>query len=106
MYQVIFVMPDGQSRTVTVAAGESVMDAALDHLIPGIKAQCGGAITCSTCHCYVDNAWVSRIPPAGELEKTMLEYVWQPRKNSRLCCQLVMDANLDGIVVHVPVRQG
>lgn len=81
------------------------MDAALDNQIPGIKAQCGGAITCSTCHCYVDEDWLDRVPPPVDDEVVMLEFVWQPRKNSRLCCQLVMDASLDGIVVRIPEKQ-
>ena len=81
------------------------MDAALDNQVPGIKAQCGGAITCSTCHCYVDEAWIGRITAPSDDETIMLEYVWQPRKNSRLSCQVVIEEALDGIVIHLPQKQ-
>lgn len=105
MPKVVFVLNDGNTRTVETHIGETVMDAALDNMIPGVKAQCGGGITCSTCHCYVHEDWLHRLPEPVPDEKTMLEYVWQPLKNSRLCCQIVLTEEMDGIVVHVPKKQ-
>lgn len=101
----MFVLIDGDTRTVEVNVGESIMDAALDNNIPGIKAQCGGGITCSTCHCYVHETWVEKLPEPVPDERTMLDYVWQPQNNSRLCCQIVLTDSLDGIVVEIPEKQ-
>lgn len=79
------------------------MDCAVDNGVAGIRAQCGGACTCSTCHCYVVAPWFMRVgPPLGD-EKDILEYVPERRANSRLSCQIVLTESLDGIVVEVPV---
>jgi len=105
MTKVIFEHPDGTRETHTALAGETIMDCALDHGVAGIKAQCGGACTCVTCHCYVEESWLERlkVPRPDELE--MLDYVWQRRSNSRLACQIVVDNACDGIVVRIPLRQ-
>jgi ferredoxin, 2Fe-2S len=102
---VVFVHPDGSRETHAAGVGETVMDCALDHGVRGIRARCGGACHCVTCHCYVDDAWLSRVPPADIDELEMLDYAWQRRPNSRLSCQLVLREDCDGIVVHVPDRQ-
>jgi ferredoxin, 2Fe-2S len=105
MPKVTFIQPDGTSITVTVAAGASVMDAALDHQVPGIRAQCGGACTCATCHCYVIEPAPEALPHPHPDELEMLDYVWQRRPNSRLACQVrarILDST---IVVEVPERQ-
>lgn len=105
MPEVTYVQPDGTRITCDVRHGESVMDGALDNHIPGIIAQCGGGCTCATCHCYVPEPYWSRLPPPHPDEREMLEYVWQPRPDSRLACQLFPDPSLDGLVVEVPARQ-
>ena len=101
----MFVHPDGSREAHAVAVGETVMDCALDHGVRGIRAQCGGACTCVTCHCYVDDAWVARVPAPRDDELEMLEYAWRRTANSRLACQIVLSGDCDGIVVHVPERQ-
>jgi ferredoxin, 2Fe-2S len=103
--RVVFVHPDGSRETHAAGAGETVMDCALDHGVNGIRARCGGACHCVTCHCYVDDAWISRVAAATADELEMLDYAWQRRPNSRLSCQLVLRNDCDGIVVHVPERQ-
>jgi 2Fe-2S ferredoxin len=105
MTKVIFEHPDGTREVHTALAGETIMDCALDHGVVGINAQCGGACTCVTCHCYVEESWFARLkaPRGDELE--MLDYVWQRRPNSRLACQIVVDDACDGIVVQIPRRQ-
>ena len=105
MTKVTFEHPDGTRETHAAVPGETVMDCALDHGVAGIKAQCGGACTCVTCHCYVEASWFAKLraPRADELE--MLEYVWARRDNSRLACQIVLDDACDGIVVRIPRRQ-
>lgn len=105
MPKVIFIQTDGRSQSVEIKAGDTVMDAALDHNIAGIKAQCGGGVTCSTCHCYVEEAWIDLLPEPISDERDMLAYVWKPHKTSRLCCQLVVTNKLDGIVIFIPEKQ-
>ena len=105
MVRVVFHLADGSRRVLDAAPGSTVMDCALDNDVPGIRAQCGGGCTCATCHCYVLGAWAERLPAPHPDEAEMLEYVWRPGPGSRLSCQIVLDASLDGIEVRVPARQ-
>ena len=105
MPTLIFVLADERRQTVVEAVGCSVMDAALDHGIAGILAQCGGGCTCCTCHCYVDAHWTGSFPPPGEDESALLEFAWQPGAGSRLACQLRLTAAHDGLVIRVPAQQ-
>jgi 2Fe-2S ferredoxin len=105
MPAVTFLLADGRRQVVHEAIGRSVMDAALDHGVPGIRAQCGGGCTCCTCHCYVVGGWRDRFPPPVEDEAALLEYAWQPRPESRLACQLRLTAAHDGLVIEVPAQQ-
>jgi len=102
---VTFRQSDGAELTCEVPIGSSVMDGAVDHGVCGIRAQCGGASICATCHCYVDPAWQALLPPPDVTEREMLDYVWHPREGSRLACQIRITAQLDGLVVEVPERQ-
>ncbi len=102
----VFVHPDGSREEHAGRVGETVMDCALDHGVPGIKAQCGGACICVTCHCWLAPEWFARLPPPHEQELEMLEYAWSRASTSRLACQIELDAASDGVVVHVPERQG
>jgi 2Fe-2S ferredoxin len=99
---VVFIHSDDCIERHPVAVGDSVMDCALDNDVSGIKAQCGGGCTCSTCHCDVDSLWVERLSPQHPDEVELLSYVDEARENSRLSCQIIMSDDLDGIVVHVP----
>lgn len=105
MPQITYVSHDGNATEVEVPVGNSVMQGAVDNMIDGIVAECGGSCSCATCHCYVDEAWVSKLPPASGMEKDMLECVLEPRPNSRLSCQLEVTEDLDGLVVHLPESQ-
>jgi ferredoxin, 2Fe-2S len=106
MPMVTYVLPSGVSRQLEVPAGMSVMQAALNHRIDGILGECGGSCMCATCHVYVDPAFLSRIPPAVNNEKSMLSIAAEgPQPNSRLSCQIKMTEALDGIVVRLPARQ-
>lgn len=74
--------------------------------VPGIDADCGGTLSCATCHVYVDAAWLHRLPPVDETENDLLENVAAERcANSRLSCQIVVTDELDGIAVNIPDRQ-
>ena len=105
MPTLVFVQPDGRRQAVSATAGRSVMEAARDHDVPGIRAECGGECSCSTCHCYVDDAWLARLPPAAPAESGLVEFAWEPRPNSRLTCQIRVTPELDGLVLHVPAEQ-
>jgi ferredoxin, 2Fe-2S len=99
---VTFVHPDGQRETHHAVVGETLLDCALEHGVAGIAGQCGGACTCVTCHCYVDAAWAGVLPAPHADELEMLDYAPGRCAASRLACQIVLDADCDGIVVAVP----
>ncbi|QQD16898.1 2Fe-2S iron-sulfur cluster binding domain-containing protein [Spongiibacter nanhainus] len=100
-----FVTHDGNEQEVEAESGTTVMQAAMDNGIDAILAECGGACSCATCHCYVDEAWTDRMPEADEIEKDMLDCVLEPQDNSRLSCQITVTDDLDGIVIRLPESQ-
>jgi len=105
MPSITFISHDGAEQEVHVTAGTTVMHAAVDNGVKGILADCGGACSCATCHCYVDDAWLAKTGKADEVEAEMLEFVIEPRENSRLSCQIVVDDELDGLVIRLPESQ-
>jgi 2Fe-2S ferredoxin len=105
MPKITFIEPGGRRREIDVALGITLMEAARQHGVQGVVAQCGGACACATCHVYVDPAWLARLEPREEMEEGMLETAWEPRANSRLSCQVHITADLDGLQVTVPQRQ-
>ena len=105
MALVFYVAHDGSQFEADVPVGSSVMDGALNNGIDGILAECGGAMSCATCHVYVDEAWVDKVTPANEMETDMLEVVTEPKENSRLSCQLTVTADMEGLKVHLPESQ-
>lgn len=105
MPKITYIEHSGVEHTVEVAVGLSVMEGAVQNLIPGIEAECGGACACSTCHVYVAPEWVGKLPEIEMLEADMLDFAWEPGERSRLSCQLKVVPALDGLVVHMPERQ-
>ncbi len=106
MPTVTYVSSNGTSRQLDVPAGTSIMQAALNHRVEGILGECGGNSMCATCHVYVDDSFLNRIPAAKENEKFMLSIAAEgPETNSRLCCQIKMTDELDGIIVKIPRKQ-
>jgi 2Fe-2S ferredoxin len=106
MPQVTYIEPGGATRTLTLAAGTSVMRGAVDAGVDGIEAQCGGNCACATCHCYVQDPWLDKLPPPSDDETLMLTNVAAERRpNSRLSCQLIVEPGLDGLSVRFPDRQ-
>lgn len=105
MPKVIFNIPGEDSHELEVQVGESVMEAAVDDMVSGIIGECGGGCSCATCHVYVDEAWLGKLPPADEMEEMMLEGAVDPKSNSRLSCQIKMTEALDGLQVSVPEGQ-
>ena len=107
MIRILFIQPDGREQAVQARAGQSVMQAAIGAMVPGITADCGGACTCATCHGYVDEAWVARVPPASADEAEMIDAgCLDVLPNSRLTCQIKVDEQLDGLVIRIPPAQG
>jgi len=106
MAKITYVEFNGTQHVVDVANGLTVMEGARDNNIPGIEADCGGACACSTCHVYVDPAWVDKLPAKDDMEEDMLDFAFQPdSQRSRLTCQLKVSDALDGLVVHMPEKQ-
>lgn len=105
MPKITYVEFGGAEHTVEVAVGLSVMEGAVKNGIPGIDADCGGACACSTCHVYVDPAWVDRLPKKEPMEEDMLDFAYQPNERSRLTCQLKVTPALEGLVVRMPEKQ-
>ena len=106
MPKLVVVNRDGEESTIEVGDGLTVMEGARDNNIPGIEADCGGACACSTCHVYVDAAWVAKLPAKDAMEEDMLDFAWEPdTEKSRLTCQLKVTDALDGLVVQMPEKQ-
>jgi 2Fe-2S ferredoxin len=106
MPKIIYVLAGGERREVDAAAGASIMETAVKNNVRGVDAECGGCLSCATCHVYVDEAWFAKLPPPEADETEMLGFVAAEQKpNSRLSCQLKMNESLDGIVVKIPDRQ-
>lgn len=105
MPKIVFVEFDGTQHEVEADVGLSVMQAATDNMVPGIMADCGGSCTCATCHAYVDEAVIAKIPPRTEDEEEMLEGALDPKDNSRLTCQVIITEELDGAIFRLPESQ-
>ena len=106
MARITYIEHDGTEHVVEVANGMTVMEGARDNGIPGIDADCGGACACSTCHVYVDPAWLDKLPPRDPMEEDMLDFAYEPDPlTSRLTCQLTVSDELDGLVVTMPEKQ-
>ena len=101
MPKVNYIDSKGQQHELNVEAGYTLMDGAFNQQIPGMLAECGGAAACGTCHSYIDNEWLEKIPMIEDLEDAMLVAVPERRQNSRLACQLHMTEELNGIVVRI-----
>jgi 2Fe-2S ferredoxin len=106
MARITYIEFNGTAHEVEVAEGMTVMEGARDNNIPGIEADCGGACACSTCHVYVDPAWIDKLPPREAMEEDMLDFASEPDPElSRLTCQLRVTPELDGLVVRMPEKQ-
>ena len=105
MAKITYIEYDGKTHTIEVANGLSVMEGAVQNNIPGIDADCGGSMACATCHVYVKEEWFNKLPKKEDGEEDMLDMAFEPKKNSRLSCQLMVTEQLDGLVVNLPEKQ-
>ena len=105
MPKITYIDSTGERRTINVEKGLTVMEGAVQNQIPGIDADCGGGMACATCHVYVKEEWLNKLPKAEDAEQDMIDMAFEPKKNSRLSCQLIVSDELDGLVVTTPSKQ-
>jgi len=105
MAKIKFIQHDGQEIVVEASNGSTVMNAALDNMVSGIDADCGGECSCATCHVIVDDAWIGRLDKPSAQEESMLDLNPDREPNSRLSCQIPVSDALDGLVVNLPEFQ-
>ena len=105
MPKITYIDNQGNAKSIDVEKGLSVMEGAIQNDIPGIDADCGGSMACATCHVYVEEKWLDKIPKAEEAEVDMIDMAFEPKKNSRLSCQLIVSDELNGLTVTTPEKQ-
>ena len=105
MPKITYIEHGGKSHTIEVSNGLSVMEGAVQNNIPGIDADCGGSMACATCHVYVKEEWFNKLPKKEDGEEDMLDMAFEPKKNSRLSCQLMVSEQIDGLIVNLPEKQ-
>ena len=101
MPTIIFIERDGEKKSVEVEPGYTVMEAAINNGVDGIVAECGGACACATCHSYIVESWLDKLPPMDDMEDSMLDAAYEREDNSRLTCQIEVTEELDGLIVRV-----
>ena len=97
MPKVTFIEANGTRHAVDATPGWSLMQIAVNNLVPGIVGECGGTCSCATCHAHVDRAWLNKLPPMSVDETLLLESSDGYDETSRLCCQLKMRDEWDGL---------
>ena len=105
MPKITYIEHNGKFHEIEVANGFSVMEGAVQNNIPGIDADCGGSCACATCHVYVDTKWFGKLVKKESAEEDMLDMAYEPKKFSRLSCQITVEDSLDGLVVKMPLKQ-
>jgi len=105
MPKVTYITSDDKKYEVDIQNGLTVMEGAVQNDVPGIDADCGGGMACATCHVYVTEDWFDKLPAKEDGEEDMLDMAFEPKKNSRLSCQLVVSEEMDGLVVNIPSKQ-
>tara|TARA_B100000945_G_scaffold4967_1_gene4169 strand:+ start:40 stop:360 length:321 start_codon:yes stop_codon:yes gene_type:complete len=105
MPKITYIDSTGNRKTIDIANGLSVMEGAIQNNITGIDADCGGGMACATCHVYVKEEWFNRLPKTEDAEQDMIDMAFEPKKNSRLSCQIIVTDELDGLEVTTPSKQ-
>ena len=105
MTKITYITSDAKFHEIDVQNGLTVMEGAVQNNIPGIDADCGGSMACATCHVYVKEDWFDKVNKKNEGEDDMLDQAYEPKKNSRLSCQIIVSDDLDGLVVDMPEKQ-
>ena len=105
MAKITYIENSGEKHIVEVQKGLTVMEGAVANNVPGIDADCGGGMACATCHVYVEDEWFDKINKKTEGEDDMLDQAYEPKKNSRLSCQIQVTDDIDGLEVYLPEKQ-
>ena len=105
MTKITYIENNGKEHSVDVQNGLTVMEGAVQNDIPGIDADCGGSMACATCHVYVKDDWYDKLDEKSEGEDDMIDQAYDPKKNSRLSCQITVSDKIDGLVVCLPEKQ-
>ena len=105
MAKITYIENSGEKHIVEVQKGLTVMEGAVANNVPGIDADCGGGMACATCHVYVKEDWFDKINKKNEGEDDMLDQAYEPKKNSRLSCQIQVTDDIDGLEVYLPEKQ-
>jgi 2Fe-2S ferredoxin len=105
MPKILYIEHNGTQHVVEAEVGKSVMQVAIDNMVPGIIGDCGGCCTCATCHSYIDPSWVDKLQVPSEEEVMMLDGALSVQPNSRLTCQITVKSELDGLVIRLPASQ-
>ena len=105
MAKIIYNTHDNQIHAIDVQNGLSVMEGAVQNDIPGIDADCGGGMACATCHVYVKDEWLNKLTKPEDGEQDMIDMAFEPNKNSRLSCQIIISDELEGLEVTTPAKQ-
>ena len=105
MAKITYIENSGEKHIVEVQKGLTVMEGAVTNNVPGIDADCGGGMACATCHVYVKDEWFDKINKKTEGEDDMLDQAYEPKKNSRLSCQIQVTDDIDGLEVYLPEKQ-
>ena len=105
MAKINYITHNNETYTVEVQNGLTVMEGAIQNNISGIDADCGGSMACATCHVYVEEKWLDKIPKPEDGEIDMIDMAFEPKKNSRLSCQIIVSEELDGLIVTTPEKQ-
>ena len=105
MPKITYIEHNGNSKTIEVDNGLTVMEGAVQNNVQGIDADCGGGMACATCHVYVEDSWFSKLLKAEDAEQDMIDMAYKPNKNSRLSCQIIVSDEIDGLTVTTPEKQ-
>ena len=105
MAKIKYIEHNGNEHIVDVQNGLTVMEGAVQNDIPGIDADCGGSMSCATCHVYAKEDWYGKLPKKEMGEDDMLDQAYEPKSNSRLSCQIMVSDDLDGLSVYMPEKQ-
>ena len=105
MPKITYIDSSGNKKIIEVAKGLTVMEGAIQNNVSGIDADCGGGMACATCHVYVKEEWLNKLKKTENGERDMIDMAIEPKKNSRLSCQLIVSDELDGLEVTTPLKQ-
>lgn len=106
MPKIVFRSANGETRDVNAPGGLTLMEAAVNNGIEGIEGECGGGLSCATCHVYIDPAYLDKITMPLPAEAELLAEISSRNDRSRLACQIDLTAALEGVVVDLPITQG